>query len=324
MPVRDGGSWLGEAVDSILAQSFDDLELIVVDDHSRDGAAAALASRNDSRLRLLPAPTPGVVAASNFGMAAARGPYIARMDADDIADRERIAAQIAHLEAHPGLDLCGTQVEIFGATAGDGARHYRDWLNALTEPEAIAAAMYIESPVAHPSLMLRRSALDLLGQAPYRDFDGPEDYDLLLRADALGLRIGKPTGVLLHWRDHDARLTRTDARYTREAFFRCKAGYLVDSRLRGRKVAILGASVTGALLHDVLKHRGVSVLGFVDLAVRRHGGRKRGCPVRGPEWLATLDEDVLLLVAAGRRGARAQIQPWLEAQSLQCEWLFVA
>jgi glycosyltransferase involved in cell wall biosynthesis len=324
MPVRDGGAWLAEAVDSILGQSFGDLELIVVDDHSCDGAVAALASVDDARLRLLSTPAPGVVAASNLGMSAARGPFIARMDADDIAGRERIAAQLAHLEAHPGIDLCGTQVEIFGAAAGAGARHYQDWLNALTEPEAIAAAMYVESPLAHPSLMLRRSALERLGAAPYRDFDGPEDYDLLLRADAAGLRMGKPEGILLRWRDHDGRLTRTDARYSREAFFRCKAGCLVRSRLRGREVAILGASVTGALLYDALAPLGVTVRGFADLAARRRGGLKRGRPVYGPEWLATLGDDVLLLIAAGRRGARAEIGPWLEAQSLRCEWLFVA
>jgi GT2 family glycosyltransferase len=324
MPVRDGGAWLGEAVDSILTQTLSDIELIVVDDHSRDGAVAALAARTDLRLRTLPSPQPGVVAASNAGMAAARGAFIARMDADDIADRRRLAMQIEYLHSHPDVALCGTQVEIFGAAAGEGARRYGAWLNSLLTPDAMAAAIYIESPIAHPSLMLRRSALEALGQPPYRAFDGPEDYELLLRADALGLRMGKPEGVLLHWRDHDGRLTRSDARYSREAFFRCKADYLVRSRLRGREVAILGASVTGALLYDVLAPFGVTVRGFADLATRRHGGLKRGRPVHGPEWLATLDDDVLLLVAAGRRGARDEIEPWLAEQSLRCTWLFVA
>ncbi|HRQ63824.1 MAG TPA: glycosyltransferase family 2 protein, partial [Xanthomonadaceae bacterium] len=308
MPVRDGGAWLGEAVDSILGQSLEDIELIVVDDHSRDGAVASLPARRDPRLRVLSSPAPGVVAASNAGMAAARGAFIARMDADDIAAPGRLARQVAYLEDHPGVDLCGTQVEIFGAAAGEGAHRYGDWLNALTSPEAIAAAMYIESPLAHPSLMLRGRALDTLGRAPYRAFDGPEDYELLLRADAAGLRMGKPQGMLLRWRDHDGRLTRSDARYRREAFFRCKAGYLVSSRVRGRDLVILGASVTGALLFDVLQPHDVSVRGFVDPAARRHGGRKRGHPVHGPEWLASLNDDVLLLVAAGRRGARAEIQ----------------
>ena len=102
MPVRDGGPHLAEAVDSILAQSERDLELLVVDDHSRDGAVAAL-SRNDPRLTVIASEGRGVSAAFNTGFDRSRGDYIARMDADDIALPGRLTLQAACLvvdEAH--------------------------------------------------------------------------------------------------------------------------------------------------------------------------------------------------------------------------------
>ena len=91
--MRDGGVYLADAVASILGQSFADLELLVIDDGSRDGAVAALAplAVRDPRLRLLENPGAGLVAALNYGLAQARAALVARMDADDVARPERLA-----------------------------------------------------------------------------------------------------------------------------------------------------------------------------------------------------------------------------------------
>jgi len=308
MPVRDGGDYLQAAVDSILAQDLDDLELILVDDRSRDGALDRL-QRLDGRVRRLAARGEGVVAAFNTGLTAARGAFIARMDADDIARPRRLSAQLAYLQAHPDIAIAGCRVRLFSeAGIAAGNRHYQRWLNDQCTPEAIRRALFVESPIPNPGAFFRRAALEALGG--YADPDWPEDYDLFLRADALGLRMGKPDPVLLDWRDHGRRLTRTDDRYARAAFQRAKAHYLVHGRGLRDGLLIWGAGPTGRDFHDLLRAEGASVDGFVDVHPRRIGGAKRGRPVwdvaRAADWGRGM-----VLVAVGARGARADIRDWL-------------
>ena len=131
MPVRNGGDWLAESVGSILGQSLPDLELILVDDHSDDGAVGALAL-TDSRLKRLASPARGVSAAFNAGLAAASGRFVARMDADDWMLRDRLRAQRAALEREPGLAGVGCHVRLFPRSGlRDGRRRYERWLGSI-------------------------------------------------------------------------------------------------------------------------------------------------------------------------------------------------
>jgi hypothetical protein len=79
-----------------------------------------------------------------------------------------------------------------------------------------------------------------------------EDYDLLLRADAVGMQMGKPEPILLRWREHDTRLTHTGTRYSHENFMQAKTHFLAHHRLKGRGVIIWGAGPTGQKIHDFL------------------------------------------------------------------------
>ncbi|MDX1380337.1 MAG: glycosyltransferase [Xanthomonadales bacterium] len=312
LPVRDGGCWLRVAVDSILAQTLTELELLVVDDHSADDTIARL-PRDDSRLRILASDGKGVSRAFNTGLAAARAPYVARMDADDIALPQRLERQVALLASRPDLALCGACVEIFrddGAPLEGGNRRYQTWLNACREPGDIRRALFVESPIPNPTALFRREALQALGG--YADPPWPEDYDLFLRADARGLRMGKPDEVLLRWREHDASLTRRDPRYARQRFQAAKAHYLAHGRLdAARPTVIWGAGPGGRLLHDLLRDEGFAVTGFLDVHPRRLGGEKRGLPVWPIERLANL-RDAFVLVAVGTAGVRPEIRARLD------------
>ena len=310
MPVRNGGVWLAGSVGSILAQSLGDLELIVVDDHSDDGAVQALAD-SDRRLRRLSSRGRGVSAAFNTGLSVASGRFVARMDADDIALPGRLERQLEYLESRPGLSLCGACVEIFsdsGVQAGN--RRYEAWLNGCREPGAIRRELFVESPIPNPTAFFRREAIEALGG--YADPNWPEDYDLFLRADALGMSMGKPDGVLLRWRDHDRRLTRSDERYALERFQAAKVHYLAQHRLPdGVAPVIWGAGPTGRLTHDLLGDEGRSVAGFIEVHPRRIGGEKRGLPVWPIEWLSE-NPDAFVLAAVGAAGARARIRSFMD------------
>jgi glycosyltransferase involved in cell wall biosynthesis len=323
LPVRDGGRHLHVAVASLLAQSYADYELLVVDDGSRDGSPYRLPG--DPRLRVLPSRGQGIVCALNTGWQVARGELIARMDADDIAERDRLAAQIDHLERHPDVALCGTGVRIFrdAGPLREGFRRYEGWLNSLRSPAEIAREAFVENPIPHPSLMLRRSVMRRLGG--YREVPWSEDYDLMLRAHALGARMAKPEGIHLHWREHPDRLTHRDPRCSHAAFIRCKARFLAARLPRDRTVLLWGAGPTGARLADALTEQGAALRGFIDIDPRKIGRRKRGLPVGPPEVLHA-EPDAFVIGAVGSVGARESIRAWLSTGGRRegADFLFAA
>lgn len=323
LPVRDGGPYLAEAVGSVLASGLNELELIVVDDHSTDDAIEKL-GRSDPRLRVLKHPGWGVSEAFNHGLVHARGAFIARMDADDIALPNRFPDQLGYLERNSAVDICGGRVEFFSdRPLGGGILRYQKWLNQCVTPEQIHREIFIESPIPHPTALFRRQAIDQLGG--YHDPDWPEDYDLFLRADAAGMQMGKPDNTVLKWREHGQRLTHTDSRYTIERFQAAKAHYLVRHRLDGRPVIIWGAGPTGRNLHDLLAAEGAVIRGFLEVHPRRIGGTKRDLPVWPIDQVDHLHEE-LVLVAVGAAGARTRIREWMDAREKEqgTDYLFVA
>ena len=324
MPVRNGGDYLQAAVDSILSQTEQRIDLLLVDDHSDDSAIADLEC-DDPRLLILASEGRGVSSAFNTGLARARGVFFARMDADDIALPERIETQLSYLSQNPGVDICGSCVEIFteGQLQG-GNQRYQEWLNSCRDPDVIQREFFIESPIPNPTAMFRREALLRLGG--YNDPEWPEDYDLYLRADALGMKMGKPPEILLRWREHGDSLTRSDPRYGLEKFQAAKAHYLARGRLAEvGPVLIWGAGPTGRLTHDLLRDEGSEVAGFLEVHPRRIGGTKRGLPVWSFE---DLDQhpDEFVLVAVGAAGARDKIRNFMQIQNRQegKDYLFVA
>lgn len=323
MPVRDAGQYLAEAVDSILGQTYANLELLLIDDHSSDGAIAML-GRGDARLKIFSNKGRGLVDACNTGFGLSSGEFIARMDADDISLPERLRLQLAYLDAHPAVDICGCCVDIFSqAGIHGGLRRYRDWLNSVREPAEVHQQLFIESPLPNPTLMLRRAALQQLGG--YRNNGWPEDYDLLLRADAAHMSMGKPGPVLFRWREHAARLTHTDPLYQRRKFMQAKTHFLVRHRLQGRSVIIWGAGPTGRQMFDLISAEGGTVEGFIEVHPRRIGGIKRGLPVWPLDRVNSLGA-ALLLIAVGAAGARHEIETFLRQHNRIAgqEYLFVA
>ena len=280
--MRDAASTLPACLDSLRAQTFADHEVIAVDDGSRDASTDILAraAAADPRLRVI-AGGGGLVAALNAALRAAAGDLLARMDADDVARPERLALQVAALDKAPALDVLGCRVAVLddGGLGNAGMRSYVEWSNTLLTHEAIAADMLVESPLVHPSVMMRAAALRALGG--YRAFEGPEDYDLWLRALRAGLRFGKLPDVLLHWRDAPSRLSRTDARYAPERFFDLKVEAFVRSAPSGDGVVLWGAGPIGKSWARGLAARGRPVRAFVEVDPRKIGQTVHGAPVVG-------------------------------------------
>jgi len=313
MPVYNAMPYLPRAVGSMLRQRGVKVEVVSVDDGSTDGSAQWLrrAARRDQRLRVVEGPHRGIVAALNEGLAAARHPVVARMDADDIAHPDRLRLQWELLRSDPSIGVVGTLVRSFPARAvSDAFYRYEAWLNSLVAPEALERALFIESPLVHPSVMYRRD--DVLALGGYRDRPWAEDYDLWFRFYYAGRRFAKVPRVLLGWRMLEERLSFQDPRCTWTAFIRCKAHFLVrDPRLQGRPLYVWGAGETGRRLAKALRREGREVEAFIDVAPTKIGRTLLGKPIFGPEFAARAAG--FIVVAVRRPEAREDVRSTLGA-----------
>lgn len=313
MPVYNAAGTLPETLQSIATQTLCDFEVIAVDDGSDDDSGKILEAwaRGDRRIQPVRSGRVGLVEALNLGLSRCRGAWVARMDADDRMRPDRLALQAALLDARPDISVAGSLVEIFAeGPVGEGMKVYEAWLNSLVEPGDIAREIFIESPIAHPSAMVRRNELVELGG--YRDVGWPEDYDLWLRYHAAGRRFAKVPEVLLYWREHADRLTRTDSRYSVENFLRVKAHFLVNGPLKDRDGLIVwGAGQTGRRLSKHLVRMGRPVDAFVDISPWKIGSRMRDAPIVAPNELTSIwnrYRQPVLIVAVSSRGARKLIR----------------
>ncbi|MFQ5745673.1 MAG: glycosyltransferase [Gemmatimonadota bacterium] len=314
LPCRDAARHLPACLDSLRAQTLGDYELLAVDDGSRDRTRALLEERAaaDPRIRVFRAADAGLVAALRRATSEARGALLARMDADDEAHPERLARQVALLAERRELAACGTGIRyIPRRRVRGGYRRYEAWLNGLREPEDLLRDLLVECPIAHPTLMIRASALRALGG--YRDAGWPDDYDLVLRLHAAGMRAANLPDVLLRWRLGAARHSHVSGAYSPGAFRRCKVHFLRHGLLPpGRPAVVWGAGRVGKAFAREMLAQGLDVRAFVDLDPRKIGQEIHGAPVLDPDGFLSL-EDPYVLAAVGTPGARGEIRAALAA-----------
>lgn len=313
LPCYNAADTLDETLESLARQTLSDFEVIAVDDGSTDSTLEKLLTwaARDSRFQALSQSHAGVIAAANAAIAACRTPYIARLDADDRAHPERLAQQAAYLDAHPDVAVVSSLVKAFPKKdVREGYRIYVQWLNSLITDADIRREMFVESPLANPSVMMRQTWVEKMGG--YHDYGWPEDYDLWLRMYLAGAKFAKIAEVLLEWRDHPDRITHTDGRYSVENFLRAKAHYLARGPLKDRDAVIVwGAGMMGRRLGKQLQKNQVPLVVFVDIDPKKIGRTRRGRPIIAvddlQDWWARY-KNPALLAAVGARGAREMIR----------------
>ncbi|MDR3466461.1 MAG: glycosyltransferase [Xanthobacteraceae bacterium] len=211
LAVRNGGADLLRAVETVLAQSFGNLELIIIDDGSTDGATNAVERIADPRLRVYHQAGAGLSASLNRGISLARGRYIARQDHDDLALASRVEKQVSFLDAHPDYALVGTRSEIWVGDLPSGR-----FLDHPAEDAVLRFELLFDNPFVHSSVMIRRSALDDVG--PYSTDPArqpPEDYELWSRI-ARKYRVANLPERLTIYREVPGSISRASAAPFRE------------------------------------------------------------------------------------------------------------
>ncbi len=320
LPFRNADRFLSEALASVAGQTFKEFEAVLINDNSDDvSLSIALAwCRRDPRFRLIRSCGRGLVDALNSGLAHSRGDWIARMDADDISLPERLEKQLNLALSMSPETVISCQVESFpDDVVTDGYRMYEKWLNHLIEPEEIKKNLFVESPVPHPTAFYHRERV--LAAGGYLEKELPEDYELWLRLWNRGFRFSRVPEVLLRWRDHPDRLSRTSSSYSLTSFYRLKAKYLACVPcMSAKRVFIAGSGQTARRLGKCLQDEGFEIEAFIDPDSDRQGQMLRNRPVTGPVILSEFP-GIPAVVATRVPGARDAARKFLEDLG-RAEW----
>lgn len=223
----NGEPFLGAALASLLDQTHRDFEIIAIDDGSTDASLAILeaAQRRDRRIRIVTRENRGLIATLNEGLGLARGRFVARMDADDIAYPERLAAQLAAFAAHPGAAMCGTGFDtLFGGRMNPGG------LDPIYEEGRIAVLARFYTIFIHSTVMFDRAVLGprVLHYDPR--YPHAEDFDLFRRI-AFAHPVIAERRSLVGYRLHDGSVSARRKREMRQTHVRIVAENLADCGL---------------------------------------------------------------------------------------------
>jgi len=263
MPVYNGEKYLREAIDSILNQTYDDFELLIINDGSTDGSFEIMKSYNDPRIRILQNETNlGLVVTRNRGISNARGEYIAILDCDDIAYPNRLAEQVTFMDTHPEFSMIGSGVEIIDKSGNSNGNIWQYDAPAATIPSILLFHNYF----VQSSMFIRKKCLP---EVCYRTTYAPaEDYDLWVRM-ASGSKVWNLPQILNKYREHIESISFVKAELQEKCVNQIIMEYLLNS---------LGIELTP-----------------LELKLHRHLGRKefscnRDFVVEAESWLLKLLE----------------------------------
>ncbi|MNO46962.1 putative glycosyltransferase EpsE [compost metagenome] len=198
MPVYNNAMYLQEAINTILWQTLNDLELIIIDDGSTDGSAGIIHDIKDTRVKkIFHTENMGIVTSLNQGLDLAQGKYIARMDSDDVAALNRLEMQAYFMDTNPTIDICGTgyTTNYLGPVKLNPMHH-----------EEIKVWLLFYSCILHPSVMMRRSSIDRLGISYDYNYPHAEDYELWNRLSSSAKLANLPHN-LMYYRPHEGQVS---------------------------------------------------------------------------------------------------------------------
>lgn len=199
MPVYNTELYIAEAIDSVLAQTYRNFELIIINDGSTDSTLSIISSYNDNRIKLINNEgNKGLIYSLNYGFSIAKGAYIARMDSDDICFPDRFEKQIGFLEKYKNISILGTAYKVIGSN---------DVFYYPANPEQARIKLLEDTPFAHPTIMIRKKDVIANNLLYNHDYKHVEDYRFFVDVAMLNLKMANLNDILLKYRVHESQIS---------------------------------------------------------------------------------------------------------------------
>jgi len=281
--------YIGTTIRSILNQTYDDFELIIVNDGSDDRTGEIIRQYDDSRIRIVDLPQNcGIAAALNEGLLLAKGDYLAKVDGDDCYHPDRFLLQKEYLDQHPDIDVAKTLVEHFSdedhvlsSDRFNSLRKYTESSNNLAiSPADIAQQLYWHNCIVHSSVMYRRQ---LFSRFQYRAFPMGEDYDLFYRMNRAGVRMGTVEETLTSVRVTDYSTTAKHISKFNSVVADIKEEELRQLLHSAERLYLWGAGSFGRDVKRTMESRGFRVHAFIDSDNEKAGTNIDGICVDVPD-----------------------------------------
>lgn len=310
LPFYNAELTLKRSVNSILQQTFSDFELLIVNNNSTDKSLelANELSKKDNRIILLSETKQGVVFATQKGFENTKTDIIARADADDFWHKDKLLLQYNFLKENPNIDVVSCRVNFIGNIKNDGMLTFVNETNKYLKHEDIAINRFSELQVINPTIMFRKKIA--LQQGLYKEGNFPEDYEMFLRWIEAGVKYHKLSEYLLDWYDSETRLTRTDKRYSFEAFYRVKSSYLFNylriNNPHFPNIVVWGAGKRTKRRTKSLKKTGINIEYFIDVDKKKINAQDvisyRNIPEKGKIFIVSF---------VNNKGMRKEIRDYL-------------
>jgi len=253
MPCKNAEVFLEDCISSIIAQTYLNWELVIVDYHSTDNSKKIIERfvKKDQRIKLFDNTEKGIIPALNLAFSKSKGAFISRMDADDVMPKDKFKS-LKRLLGSQKKTVATSKVRYFSnEQVSHGYLNYQNWLNMMNESCDFEKNIYRECVVASPNWLVHRTCFEediKLDQLEY-----PEDYDMTLKWYGLGYQFITSPEMTQQWREHPDRTTRNSERYKQTSFFKLKLKHFVHYELdQKEEVQLIGAGTKGKLTASIL------------------------------------------------------------------------
>ncbi|MCO6498754.1 MAG: glycosyltransferase family 2 protein [Vicingus serpentipes] len=259
MPAKNSGDFISECIDSIVFQTYNNWELLVVDDSSKDNTYAILREYEDKdkRIQVLKNKGEGIIEALRLAYSMSKGDFVTRMDSDDIMPRNKLDEMSGVLIQQGEGNIALGLVKYFcEGEIGEGFLKYEKWLNGLISSGNNFSEIYKECVIPSPCWMLYRSDFEKAGA--FNSAIYPEDYDLAFRFKEQGYHCIPSDKILHYWRDYETRTSRTHHHYADNSFIEIKTHYFLKHDYDKEKSLVLwGAGKKGKKVAQLLLKRAI-------------------------------------------------------------------
>ncbi len=322
LPVFNAAPFLGECLDSTLAQTYTDWELIAINDFSTDESPAILQSyaNQDHRIQVLQNEEKGIIPALKLALQSSSGSYITRMDADDkMATHKLEALQCLLKQCGEGYVATGLVNYFSEQPLGNGYKKYEKWLNQLTTKASNFSEIYKECVIPSPCWMLSKNDLRRIGGFDLDIY--PEDYDLCFRMYEMSLKVATEKSVLHYWRDHSNRASRNDPHYSDNSFLDLKLSYFLKLDYNKKQTLVLwGAGKKGKQIAKYLVKQSINFQWVCDTPTK-WGHQIHGVVLENYEPISDINRPQVIVAVASPDG-QAAINAFLQKATNHAQSFF--